>query len=167
MRDGFDISKASRNTTQYTSIHPSSPGTYRMRLGITIGVLLGATSSCWVASFTPSSVVAPSPRGITPECRKVPGSCMRRPLSAAPRDLPEALPPRDESFTPIATLRELLAAPESPVGSQRYDGIGQLTGGIWRTKVIGIIASTVRWSLLTVYVRNLGYYTQTGCAVLC
>lgn len=59
-------------------------------------------------------------------------------------DLPEALPPKDETFTPIATLRELLAAPESPVGSQRYDGIGRQTGGIWRTRVIGIISSTVR-----------------------
>lgn len=60
-------------------------------------------------------------------------------------DLPDKLPPQDESFGPIASVRELLSAPEYPEGSQRYDGIGQETGGIWRSKVLGLVPSTVSY----------------------
>ena len=54
------------------------------------------------------------------------------------------LPPRDETFNPLAVLRELNAAPDVLPGSERYDRVGRLSGGIWKSLVIGFIPSTVR-----------------------
>ena len=56
----------------------------------------------------------------------------------------ETLPPGDETWSSVgAAIEELLAAPEYPQGTQRYDGIGKATGGIWRSRVLGIVPSTV------------------------
>ena len=62
-------------------------------------------------------------------------------LSATP---PPLLPPEDDTCSsPIAAIRELLAAPALPAGSARYDEIGVKTGGIWRTKRYGMVRCTV------------------------
>lgn len=56
----------------------------------------------------------------------------------------ETLPPGDETWSSVgAMVNELLTAPEYPEGTQRYDGIGRITGGIWRSRVLGIVPSTV------------------------
>lgn len=67
-------------------------------------------------------------------------------LSVAPTETPDGsrLPPKDGSFGIRGTIKELLAAPQPPVGGdKRYDEIGLETGGIWRTKALGILPSTV------------------------
>ena len=57
---------------------------------------------------------------------------------------PPPLPPVDDTFSsPLAALRELLAAPALPAGTDRYDQIGLKTGGIWRTKRYGVLPCTV------------------------
>ena len=57
---------------------------------------------------------------------------------------PPLLPPEDETCTsPIAAIRELLAAPALPDGTARYDEISLKTGGIWRTKRYGMVPCTV------------------------
>lgn len=69
-------------------------------------------------------------------------------IKAADSDEPRAvgtLPPGDETWSSVgAMVNELLTAPEYPEGTQRYDGIGRVTGGIWRSRVLGIVPSTVR-----------------------
>ena len=57
---------------------------------------------------------------------------------------PPPLPPIDDTFSsPLAALKELLAAPALPAGTARYDKIGLKTGGIWRTKWYGVLPCTV------------------------
>lgn len=56
-------------------------------------------------------------------------------------DLP--LSPRDETFNPLATLRELLAAPDVVEDAGRYDRFAS-SGGTWRSRIIGFIPATVR-----------------------
>ena len=57
---------------------------------------------------------------------------------------PPPLPPIDGTFSsPLAALKELLAAPALPAGTARYDKIGLKTGGIWRTKLYGVLPCTV------------------------
>eukprot|EP00903_Cladosiphon_okamuranus_P015051 g13924.t1 len=68
---------------------------------------------------------------------RLPGVACDNPLQEA--DLP--LPPRDETFNPFASLQELLMAPDVVGG--RYDRVGNLTGGIWRSIVIGFLPATV------------------------
>lgn len=53
------------------------------------------------------------------------------------------LPPWDDTISPIIAVKELQAAPNNVEGSQRYDTVGRKSGGIWRTRVLGIISSTV------------------------
>lgn len=53
------------------------------------------------------------------------------------------LPPRDETFGPLAVIREALAAPGLPEGAKRFDRIGRETGGIWRSRILGFLPATV------------------------
>lgn len=53
------------------------------------------------------------------------------------------LPPRDETFNPLAILRELEASPDVVDGAERYDRMGGADGGIWRSVVIGFLPCTV------------------------
>ncbi|CAM9217969.1 unnamed protein product [Ectocarpus sp. 8 AP-2014] len=56
----------------------------------------------------------------------------------------DPLPPWDETSNPIATVREMLAAPDAPEGTaNRFDGVGGSSGGIWRSRVYGLLPATV------------------------
>lgn len=101
---------------------------------IVLLAVAAATGTTRVSSFAP---------GITVLKTRAFGLQQSAASTVSPVDLPDKLPPQDESFGPIASVRELLSAPEYPEGSQRYDGIGQETGGIWRSKVLGLVPSTV------------------------
>lgn len=68
---------------------------------------------------------------------------LRKKLQTASTDLPDTLPPWDDTFTLVGRVRELLAAPECADSWKRYDGIGRETGGIWRSNAIGILPTTV------------------------
>eukprot|EP00903_Cladosiphon_okamuranus_P015049 g13922.t1 len=59
------------------------------------------------------------------------GVALDNPPPPQEADLP--LPPRDETFNPLAALQELLMAPDVVDG--RYDRVGSLTGGTWRSIV--------------------------------
>lgn len=72
-----------------------------------------------------------------------PGWSTRIATPASSTSLPGALPPQDGTFSPLAIVQEILAASEYPVGSQRYDRIGQETGGVWRSRVFGFLPCTV------------------------
>ena len=52
--------------------------------------------------------------------------------------------PKDDTFRPVGSLRELFAAPVPPADCKRFDGIGKQTGGVWRSRVMGLVPSTVR-----------------------
>ena len=54
------------------------------------------------------------------------------------------LVPKDDTFRPVGFLRELTAAPVPPEDCKRFDGIGKKTGGVWRSRVMGLLPSTVR-----------------------
>ena len=54
------------------------------------------------------------------------------------------LVPNDDTFRPVGFLRELTAAPVPPEDCKRFDGIGKKTGGVWRSRVMGLLPSTVR-----------------------
>jgi len=54
------------------------------------------------------------------------------------------LPPRDETFGLRGRFRELLAAPDAVDDAERYDRVGGLSGGIWRSLSYGVFPSTVR-----------------------
>ena len=56
---------------------------------------------------------------------------------------PVRLPPVDETYSLFGTVRELLAAPVPPPKARRYDGVGSETGGVWRSRVLGILPRTV------------------------
>ena len=56
---------------------------------------------------------------------------------------PVRLPPVDETYSLFGTVRELLAAPVPPSKARRYDGVGSETGGVWRSRVLGILPRTV------------------------
>ena len=53
------------------------------------------------------------------------------------------LPPVDETYSLFGAVRELLAAPVPPLKARRYDGVGSETGGVWRSRVLGILPRTV------------------------
>ena len=54
------------------------------------------------------------------------------------------LPPKDDTYeSPVAFLRELRSSLSPSEGLSRYDRIGKATGGIWRSKVLGILPATV------------------------
>lgn len=105
---------------------------------IVAGVVAVTTGAGGVVAFAPLSAAQRTTGGYEPK------RSIRLAKSASTTGLPDALPPQDDTFSPLSTVRELLAAPEYPAGSQRYDGIGQETGGIWRTRVFGFLPSTVR-----------------------
>lgn len=90
------------------------------------------------------SFVPPPPH--VPSCKAAAFSGPRFMAGIAADNPPQAedlpLPPRDETFNPLARLREVLAAPSVPEG--RYDGIGSLSGGTWRSNILGFIPATVR-----------------------
>ena len=71
------------------------------------------------------------------------------------KDLP--LPPRDETFNPIQAVKELLAAPDVVEDAERFDRVGRLSGGIWRSIIIGFIPSTVRICLCSTAVYIYTY----------
>ena len=52
--------------------------------------------------------------------------------------------PKDDTFCPMGFLREVIAAPVPPADCNRFDGIGKETGGVWRSRVMGLLPSTVR-----------------------
>lgn len=57
----------------------------------------------------------------------------------------DPLPPWDETSNPIATVREMLAAPDALEDTpNRFDGVGGSSGRIWRTRVYGLLPATVR-----------------------
>lgn len=62
----------------------------------------------------------------------------------APKETDLPLPPKDETFTPLQAIKELLASPDVVEDAGRYDRVGRLTGGVWRSIIIGFIPSTVR-----------------------
>ena len=108
-----------------------------------------------VAISTSSSVeafVPPAPHACVASCinraalSELPRATRLSVASDASRSEEGLLPPKDETFGLAARLQEMLAAPtpaESELGSERYDRIGSLTGGTWRTWVLGFIPSTV------------------------
>lgn len=98
--------------------------------------VVAATAGAGVVAFVPLST-APRAGCYGPEW----STPIATPASSA--GLPDKLPPQDETFSPLAIVQEILAAPEYPVGSQRYDGIGQETGGVWRSRVFGFLPCTV------------------------
>lgn len=112
------------------------------------------------ASFIASPVSAfVSPPTQVPSCKAAAfsGPRFKTSLAATTLDTPPPapelpLPPRDETFNPLATLRELLAAPNVPEG--RYDRVGSASGGTWRSIIIGIIPSTVRIVFFSSFVFN-------------
>ncbi|CAM9885429.1 unnamed protein product [Ectocarpus sp. 4 AP-2014] len=56
----------------------------------------------------------------------------------------DPLPPWEETSNPIATAREMLAAPDAPEDTpNRFDGVGGSSGGIWRSRVYGLLPATV------------------------
>lgn len=54
------------------------------------------------------------------------------------------LVPKDGTFHPVGSLQEFIAAPVPPADCKRFDGIGKKTGGVWRSRVMGLVPSTVR-----------------------
>ena len=71
------------------------------------------------------------------------------------------LPPKDDTYErfPLAILREWGLIPRPVDGSGRYDRIGKTTGGIWRTKLLGLTPVTV--SLFIALFRYLFMYRAT------
>ncbi|CAN0034904.1 unnamed protein product [Scytosiphon promiscuus] len=55
----------------------------------------------------------------------------------------QQLPPKDETWSPFGALRELSASPDVPEDAERYDRVGGLSGGTWKSLVIGFLPSTV------------------------
>ena len=53
------------------------------------------------------------------------------------------LPPVDKTYSLFGTVRELLAAPVPPLKARRYDGVGSETGGVWCSRVLGILPRSV------------------------
>ncbi|CAN0199139.1 unnamed protein product [Ectocarpus fasciculatus] len=55
----------------------------------------------------------------------------------------DPLPPKDETFNPILAAREVLRGLDVPEDANRYERIGKANGGIWRSKVLGLLPATV------------------------
>lgn len=62
--------------------------------------------------------------------------------AALPVPLPQ--PPKDDTYSIRGRIREMRASGAVPRGVNRYDGIGKKTGGIWRSRLVGFVPSTVR-----------------------
>ncbi|CAM9562186.1 unnamed protein product [Ectocarpus sp. 12 AP-2014] len=75
----------------------------------------------------------------------------------------DPLPPWDETSNLIATVHEMLAAPDAPEDTpNRFDGVGGSSGGIWRSRVYGLLPATVidaregtKWMTKEEAARNL------------
>ena len=95
-----------------------------------------------LVAFVPSAPHAAASGGRA-TLAKLPRETRRSVASDASTFQDGLLPPEDETFGPVARLKELVFAPSCPDDVERYDRIGALTGGIWRTWVFGFIPSTV------------------------
>lgn len=81
----------------------------------------------------------------------------------SPQEVDQPLPPRDETFNPFVTLRELVAAPDVVEDAGRYDGVGSLTGGAWRSLIFGFLPATVRVAPVKPDLRH--DHDSRGCKV--
>ena len=113
--------------------------------------IVGVSSLVSPPSTHPLSV-APSPTkqayrfqyGLVPMNRRMIRPSVTAEASCGP-SLDDLQPvPKDDTFRPMGLLREVIAAPVPPADCNRFDGIGKETGGVWRSRVMGLLPSTVR-----------------------
>lgn len=106
------------------------------------GVISFVLPSCVGHVARPSQLIIGRSHGYKTQCPAVSETAAQdtsgSPLSGNP------LPPKDETFSPQGSLFELLEAPVPPQSCGRFDGVGKKTGGIWRSRVLGFMPSTVR-----------------------
>lgn len=107
------------------------------------GVFSFVPPSCAEHVARPSQLIIGKSHGCKTQCSAVSKAAQDTSGSPLPGN---PLPPKDETFSPQGSLFELLAAPVPPPSCGRFDGVGKRTGGIWRSRVLGFMPSTVRSS---------------------
>lgn len=108
------------------------------------GVISFVPPSCVRHVARPSQLIIERSQGGKTQCSAVSEAAAQ---DTSGSSLPgNPLPPKDETFSPRGSLVELLAAPVPPPSCGRFDGVGKITGGIWRSRVLGFMPSTVRSS---------------------
>lgn len=108
-------------------------------------VAIAITSISWTAN--PAAAFLPhasrSSRGKAANLSARHADSFKSASSDASEKVPLPRAPRDETWSPFGVLRERLATPDVPKNAERYDRVGGLSGGIWRSIVIGLFPATV------------------------
>lgn len=119
---------------------------YRMRFPL---LPLAAASSSSIATFAvafvppPPHAAAAAGRGAASSTRR-PETCLPVAADVDAADEERLLPPKDDTFGPLARLRDLKDVPNISAGADRYDRFGRPNGGIWRSIILGFLPATVR-----------------------